>query len=58
VILVDVNLPVHAVNLDSPFHTAARDWWDEALSGVYSTDIDFARFSRARWRNPVLPKTP
>ena len=33
-VLVDVNLPIHAVNNDSPLHEGARDWWDETLSGV------------------------
>lgn len=30
----DVNLLVHAYNLGSPFHTAARSWWEETLGGT------------------------
>jgi toxin-antitoxin system PIN domain toxin len=33
-ILVDVNLPVHALNSNSPVHAKARRWWDAQLSGV------------------------
>lgn len=29
----DVNVLVHAHNLDSPVHERARDWWDECLAG-------------------------
>lgn len=32
-ILPDVNLLVHAHNLDSPVHERAREWWDQCLSG-------------------------
>lgn len=32
-ILPDVNLLVHAHNLDSPSHDKARVWWDQCLSG-------------------------
>ena len=31
-VLVDVNLPLHAVNSESPFHERARTWWDSLLS--------------------------
>jgi toxin-antitoxin system PIN domain toxin len=34
VILPDINLLIHAHNLDSPRHAAARQWWDQALSGT------------------------
>jgi uncharacterized protein len=33
-ILPDINLLIHAHNLDSPDHRAAREWWDTALSGT------------------------
>lgn len=32
--LVDVNLLLYALNEDAPLHTAARDWWNAALSGT------------------------
>lgn len=32
-ILPDVNLLVHAHNLDSPSHEKAKVWWDQCLSG-------------------------
>lgn len=62
-ILVDVNLPVHAVNLDSPFHPAARDWWDEVLSGIepvclpWITVVAFVRITTNRriLPNPLSP---
>ena len=53
-ILVDVNLPVHAVNLDSPFHEKARTWWDAVLSGVepvclpWVTVLGFLRIATSR----------
>lgn len=49
--VIDVNIPIHAVNLDSPFNTAVRKWWDDKLSGskpVYLpwvTIIGFIRIS-------------
>lgn len=49
--VIDVNIPVHAVNLDSPVNTAVRKWWDDKLSGsqpVYlswTTIIGFIRVS-------------
>ncbi len=33
-ILPDINLLIHAHNLDSPRHVPARDWWDRALAGT------------------------
>lgn len=33
-ILVDANLLIYAVNRDAPQHAAARDWWEETLSGT------------------------
>lgn len=32
-ILVDANLLLYAVNASSPFHIAAREWWEAQLSG-------------------------
>jgi toxin-antitoxin system PIN domain toxin len=34
VILTDTNVLLHAVNEDSPRHELARDWLNDALSGV------------------------
>ena len=33
-ILTDVNLLVHAYNLQSPVHRIARTWWEELLNGT------------------------
>src|SRR5262245_49151468 len=33
-ILPDINLLIHAHNLDSARHVAAREWWDAVLSGT------------------------
>lgn len=33
-ILPDVNLLVHAYNLQSPVHAAARAWWEDLLNGT------------------------
>ena len=33
-ILPDINLLIHAHNLDAPRHEAARNWWDERLAGA------------------------
>jgi len=33
-ILVDVNIPIHAINENSPHHERLRVWWDEQLSGA------------------------
>jgi hypothetical protein len=32
-ILVDVNIPIHAINSASPHHEKLRTWWDDQLSG-------------------------
>lgn len=32
--LVDANILLYAVDQDSPFHVAARDWLDDALNGA------------------------
>ena len=31
-ILVDVNIPIHAINDNSPHHEKLRRWWDDRLS--------------------------
>ena len=41
-ILVDVNLPVHALNSNSPVHEKARRWWDDQLSGVRPVGLPWA----------------
>ena len=33
-ILVDANILIYAVNQDSPYHLAAKHWWEVALSGT------------------------
>ncbi|MBX3747365.1 MAG: PIN domain-containing protein [Verrucomicrobiae bacterium] len=33
-ILPDINLLIHAHNLESPRHEGARQWWDDALAGT------------------------
>ena len=32
-ILPDLNLLIHAYNLESPVHTRARAWWEDLLNG-------------------------
>jgi uncharacterized protein len=34
VIAPDINLLIYAVDEDSPFHTTARAWLEDALSGT------------------------
>lgn len=38
-ILVDANLLIYAVNLDSPHHKPARVWWENMLSGTAAVGI-------------------
>ena len=33
-IIVDVNIPIHAINRESRYHEHVRAWWDEQLSGT------------------------
>ena len=53
-ILPDVNVLVHAHNSDSPVHEAARDWWDDRLSGsegvglAWATVLGFIRITTNR----------
>lgn len=57
-ILPDVNLLVHAYNLDSPVHAAARTWWETLLSEPASVGfawvvvLGFIRVTTHPW---VLP---
>lgn len=59
-ILPDVNVLIHAHNLDSPHHETAREWWNAALSGEewvalpWVTLLGFIRISTNRvvLRNP------
>jgi uncharacterized protein len=37
--VVDLNLLLYAVNEDAPHHQAAREWWDETLSGDESVGL-------------------
>jgi predicted nucleic acid-binding protein len=63
-ILVDVNIPIHAINSASPHHEKLRTWaanltTDAHLAAMaiqngcelYTTDNDFARFPGLRWHN-------
>ncbi|MEE8584785.1 MAG: type II toxin-antitoxin system VapC family toxin [Acidobacteriota bacterium] len=53
-ILPDVNILIHAHNLDSPLHQAAQEWWDSCLSGTqgvglaWVTLLGFIRISTHR----------
>jgi toxin-antitoxin system PIN domain toxin len=38
-ILPELNLLIHAHNLDSPRHRDAREWWDTALSETTSVAL-------------------
>jgi toxin-antitoxin system PIN domain toxin len=38
-ILVDANLLIYAVDLDSPHHTQVRSWWENLLSGPESVGL-------------------
>lgn len=60
-ILIDVNLLIHAHDAGSPDHEAARKWWDAALAGdepvglPWVTVLGFIRIttSRSILRNPL-----
>jgi toxin-antitoxin system PIN domain toxin len=53
-ILPDVNVLVHAHNSDSAVHEAARNWWDDCLSGsegvglAWATLLGFVRITTNR----------
>lgn len=63
-ILPDVNVLVHAHNLESPQHNKARQWWDGVLAGTegvglaWVTLIGFIRITTHRTilRNPLTPE--
>ena len=38
-ILPDINLLIHAYNLDSPVHHVARRWWEELLGGTHPVGL-------------------
>jgi hypothetical protein len=42
VIVPDLNLLVYAFNERAPHHTAARGWWEEALSGTRQVGVPWA----------------
>ena len=54
-ILPDINLLIHAYNLDSPVHQGARRWWEELLGGTHpvglawATLLGFTRIASRRW---------
>ncbi len=41
-ILLDANLPLYAYDADSPLHTSARTWFEEALAGEETVGIPLA----------------
>lgn len=59
-ILVDVNLLIHAYNSTSPRNQAAREWWEETLRGphpvalAWVTILSFIRIMT----NPRMQKNP
>jgi uncharacterized protein len=58
VIAPDINLLIYAVDEDSPFHTAARAWLEDALSGTKTVGfawIVLLGFLRLTTRPQVLP---
>jgi len=62
-ILADTNVLLHAVNEDSPRHETARDWLNEALSGVevvgfaWTALLGFLRIATKErvFPNPLTP---
>lgn len=41
-IVPDINLLVYAYNSDAPEHSAAREWWEEALSDLRPVGLAWA----------------
>ncbi len=41
-IVPDLNLLVYTYNADAPQHRAARDWWEEVMSGPMSVGLAWA----------------
>jgi len=59
VILVDANLLIFAINEDSPFHLAARQWLDETLSGTTRVGLSWVvimAFLRITTRPGIMSK--
>lgn len=57
--LPDTNVLLHAVNEDSPRHETARDWLNEALSGVEAvgfTWLALLGFLRIATKDAIFPK--
>ncbi|MBM3811261.1 MAG: type II toxin-antitoxin system VapC family toxin [Acidimicrobiia bacterium] len=38
-IVVDVNLLIHAVNQNSPLHQGAKSWWESVVSGTETVGL-------------------
>jgi len=63
VILPDINILIHAHNLESPLHQRAKLWWDQALAGpigvgiAWVTILGFIRIATHRQilHNPMTP---
>ena len=58
-ILVDANLLIYAVNLDSPYHERARSWLEETLSGdewVGFTPVVLLAFLRITTRSGIFAR--
>jgi len=61
VIVPDINVLIHAYNLDSPRHGAARAWWERTLAGprpvgiAWAAVLSFVRIMTHRGilRNPM-----
>jgi uncharacterized protein len=62
-IVPDVNVVVHAYNLDAPHHVSARKWWEQTLTlprpvGLpWMTILGFIRITTHRGilRDPIFP---
>lgn len=62
-ILPDINILIHAHNLESPLHQRAKLWWDQALAGpigvgiAWVTILGFIRIATHRQilHNPMTP---
>jgi hypothetical protein len=52
-IVPDANLLLYAYDKTSPFHTKAKHWWEQCLSGYHSHGR--RRFSALQDRADVLP---
>jgi toxin-antitoxin system PIN domain toxin len=62
-ILPDINVLIHAHNVESPLHERAREWWDATLAGTegvglaWVVTLGFIRISTHRniLQNPMSP---